>query len=83
MQDPKHTSSNAWDLVLANIPRLMSNIFINSHGLSNMCDHFSCRSSISIMTGHKVDTVQAIHTVAIYILNFNYSEADYDRFYNI
>ena len=71
MCGPTHNLGNSMDLVLTNVPHLIDNVSIESHGLTEMCDHFVVTFSISTLAGYN-DYVTCPHYI------YNFSQADYD-----
>ena len=56
---------------VTNVPHLIDNVSIESHGLTEMCDHFVFTFSISTLAEYN-DYVTCPHYI------YNFSQADYD-----
>ena len=50
--------------VLTSVAHLIDNVSIESHGLTEMCDHFVVTFSISTLAGHN-DCVTVVQTICI------------------
>ena len=69
---PTHNLGNTLDLVLTNVPHLIDNVSIESHGLTEMYDHFVVTFSISTLAGYNDYTTCPRYNI------YNFSQADYD-----
>ena len=71
---PTHNLGNTLDLVLTNVPHLIDNVSIESHGLSEMCDHF-----VAFLLW--LDTMIMSHALTIFIISHKLTMMDFCHIY--